>query len=205
MTQPCPQGEQINPPCRSFEELRSSGLLWAINKVLLHPRGFALAVHFPEGATREQIEAHEVELIGWGLAGDGREPWSFAPPADDEGFATFEEFLSEARRVAAPMEKTGPPADTGCPMPGCTDQTSHVHPAWTLAEAQGRLTPEVAATWNAGVWRLFLGAHGISQWEAMTAVRERAKAAGWPLPWSLDSLAGRPQLAAVLLTMATNR
>lgn len=209
MTAPCPRREEIAadaPAPRTFEDLRTSGLLWAVNKVLLHPRGFALALHFPEGATLQQIEAHEVEPIGWTLAGTGAEVWQFAPDMDDEGFAAFEALLADHRAPAPPATPDERPEGTGpCPVPDCTTPGAHVHRPWELAEAQGRLTPEVAAEWSADTWRRFLTAYGVSQTEALHAVRQRAKKAGWSLPWSLGSIAGRPQLAEVLLTMAKSR
>jgi hypothetical protein len=58
---------------RPWDELRSSGLLWLINRVVFHPRGFALGLVRRDG-----------EFIGWQLFGDGREVWAMAPPEDDE-------------------------------------------------------------------------------------------------------------------------
>lgn len=55
---------------RPFSELADTGLLWLINRVVFHPRGFALALTFDaEGAA-----------TGWTLMGDGSEVWTF--PAD---------------------------------------------------------------------------------------------------------------------------
>lgn len=65
---------------RPFGELRTSGLLWLINRVVFHPRGYALALHF-EGNDSSQLGA----CTGWSLMGDGTEPWSMGPSiADDE-------------------------------------------------------------------------------------------------------------------------
>jgi hypothetical protein len=57
---------------RSFGELRSSGLLWLINRVVFHPRGFALA-----------LTMHGDEATGWKLLGDGSEVWRFDGDEDD--------------------------------------------------------------------------------------------------------------------------
>jgi hypothetical protein len=57
---------------RSFGELRSSGLLWLINRVVFHPRGFALA-----------LTMHDGEPTGWTLLGDGSEVWRFDGDEDD--------------------------------------------------------------------------------------------------------------------------
>ena len=51
-------------------DLRADGLLWLINTVVFHPRGFALAVDSETGA--------------FSLMGDGSERWAFAP-GDDPG------------------------------------------------------------------------------------------------------------------------
>lgn len=70
-------------PVRDFDELRTSGLLWAINRVLLHPRGFALSLSYnPQG-----------ELEGWVLKGDGTETWSFPEKIDTDRFKDFEKLL----------------------------------------------------------------------------------------------------------------
>lgn len=60
---------------RPFAELRDTGLLWLINRVVFHPRGYALGLHFDL----------DLNCIGWSLLGDGSEPWSMGPdPTDDE-------------------------------------------------------------------------------------------------------------------------
>jgi hypothetical protein len=53
---------------RPFEELRDTGLVWLFNTTVLHPRGYALAIHL----------ADDGEATGWSLLGDGSEPWAFA-------------------------------------------------------------------------------------------------------------------------------
>jgi hypothetical protein len=60
---------------RPFEELSSSGLLWLINRVVFHPRGYALALVQRGG-----------ETVGWDLQGDGSEVWRF----DGDEDARFE-------------------------------------------------------------------------------------------------------------------
>ena len=47
---------------RPLRDLQTSGLLWLINRVVFHPRGFSLAL-----AVRES----DGEVIGWNLLGDG--------------------------------------------------------------------------------------------------------------------------------------
>lgn len=107
--------------------------------------------------------------------------------------------------VDAPTPFPASGGGTVCPVPGCEIDGSHLHKAWELAAAQGRLTPEAAAEWDGDAWLLFLQAHGIQQSEALDAVRARAESAGWSKPWSLAALAGRPQLCEVLLHLAEER
>lgn len=68
---------------RPFEDLSDSGVLWAINRVLFHPRGYALTLVFNE----------EGAATGWYIQGLGKEVWSFDERTDDERFAAFEETL----------------------------------------------------------------------------------------------------------------
>lgn len=51
---------------RPFEELIETGLLWLINTSVLHPRGYALAIHFDESQ----------RATGWSILGDGTTPWT---------------------------------------------------------------------------------------------------------------------------------
>lgn len=59
---------------RDFAALCTSGLLWAINRTLLHPRGFALCIH----------RDGDGNAVGWSLAGDGREPWKYLQDAEED-------------------------------------------------------------------------------------------------------------------------
>jgi hypothetical protein len=70
-------------------DLRADGVLWAINRTLFHPRGFALAVNTPDGSLS--------------LMGDGSEPWQYGSPVDEDRlFADFEALLDRARTRATP-------------------------------------------------------------------------------------------------------
>lgn len=72
---------------RPLSDLRSSGLLWLINRVVFHPRGAALALH----------ETPEGEVIGWRLLAPGEaEPFTFPDDTDIEGFRRAEETLRAA-------------------------------------------------------------------------------------------------------------
>lgn len=70
---------------RPFKDLRDSGLLWLINRSVLHPRGFALAL----------TVADDGEATGWSLLGDGSEPWSYDID-EAERFAQAEATFSAA-------------------------------------------------------------------------------------------------------------
>jgi hypothetical protein len=73
-------------PPRPFAELSGSGVLWAINRALLHYRGYALAIH----------RDADGNATGWSLQGDGSEPWFYESSADeDRHFADFEATLRE--------------------------------------------------------------------------------------------------------------
>lgn len=79
-----------DPAPRSFRELRDTGILWAINRHVFHPRGFALALEWPAGADPDTDEPN-----GWVMLGDGSEVWAFENATDDEGFAKLAGFLDE--------------------------------------------------------------------------------------------------------------
>jgi hypothetical protein len=75
-------------PGRPFAELRDAGLLWLVNRTALHPRGFALALHFDQ----------EGNATGWSLLGDGTEPWAFLmDKEEDHCFARAEATLAARR------------------------------------------------------------------------------------------------------------
>ncbi len=77
-------------PGRPFEALRDSSLLWLINRVVFHPRGYALAFHYADGGDG----SGEGEATGWSLVGDGTEPWKFSGDVDEDAhFARVEETL----------------------------------------------------------------------------------------------------------------
>lgn len=80
-------------PGRPFGELRLHGLLWAINRYLLHPRGFALALHFDDGTDAENDLT--APPTGWSILGDGSETWNFTEADDDRLMRAFEAFLGE--------------------------------------------------------------------------------------------------------------
>jgi len=72
---------------RPINELRDSGLLWLINRVMFHPRGHALALYVDDAG----------QVSGWSLEGDGPEPWRYAAQADEaDCFRRAERTLRQA-------------------------------------------------------------------------------------------------------------
>jgi hypothetical protein len=68
-----------------FEDLRTTGMLWAINKYLLHPQGFALVIYMDGG-----------KAIGWQMLGDGTEDWVFESDEPEESlFKAFRLAVAE--------------------------------------------------------------------------------------------------------------
>lgn len=74
---------------KPFSQLRDTSILWAINRYLFHPRGYALAFHYDGDGPRP-----DGEPTGWSLLGDGSTIWSFTEGDDDKHFAEFEAFLN---------------------------------------------------------------------------------------------------------------
>ncbi len=72
-------------PPQPFEALREFGVLWAINRYVFHPRGYALAITLDEDGS----------ALGWQILGDGSEPWYF--PSEEEEFRAFNETLDGLR------------------------------------------------------------------------------------------------------------
>lgn len=68
-----------SPPmlARPMNELRDTGLLWLLNRVVFHPRGYALALVYDD---RDNPHGSGGTVIGWRLHGDGTEPWSMGDP-----------------------------------------------------------------------------------------------------------------------------
>ncbi len=76
-----------------FFRLHETGVLWAINRLVFHPRGLAFAVHYPDGTDPDEILRGEHEPVDWSIVGDGSEVWAFEESTDDDGFRRFTEFL----------------------------------------------------------------------------------------------------------------
>jgi hypothetical protein len=71
----------------TFKQLSDTGLLWWINRVALHPRGLALALHY------ETVET-DTEPLGWSIyvAPDGI--WTFPEETEQINLEKFNNFLS---------------------------------------------------------------------------------------------------------------
>lgn len=62
-------------------DFSDDGVLWAINRTLFHPRGYAIGY---DSASRE-----------WFLLGDGSEPWRYADTLDEEkSYRAFKALLA---------------------------------------------------------------------------------------------------------------
>lgn len=73
----------------SFAQLSETGMLWLLNRVIFHPRGFALAIEYADGVAQP---------CGWSLIGNGTEVWKFADDAmEDEKFAATEALFAHVR------------------------------------------------------------------------------------------------------------
>lgn len=95
----------------SLARFRAEGLLWLVNAAVLHPRGWALAVHLDDDTG---------EVLGLSVVGDGSEPWCFGPELGGahQSDAPFEAFkASESAREAAwapVLRAAGPPGPEDC-------------------------------------------------------------------------------------------
>jgi hypothetical protein len=77
--------DQLSLSIRAKATWQHTGLLWAINKTLMHPRGFALAL-----GTGAQDEVRGLRVLG-----EGTEAWSFE--SDHPEFTRWEAFLTSFR------------------------------------------------------------------------------------------------------------
>lgn len=76
------------PEPRPFADLRDSGLLWLLNRAALHPRGYAIALHYDDDGN----------ATGWSLVGDGSEPITFLDGPDQlDAFLRVERTLGRGR------------------------------------------------------------------------------------------------------------
>lgn len=72
---------------RPFAELRDTGLLWLLNRVALHPRGLALALHTDAAG----------DVLGWSLlTSDDGDPWTFDLATDADGHTRAEATITAA-------------------------------------------------------------------------------------------------------------
>lgn len=93
---PMPPEPPIEPPVvepddidiapRPFVDLSASGVLWAINRVLFHPRGYAFTIQVDEAGN----------ATGWYIQGDGEEVWTMPEDQEDALHAAFEATLQQS-------------------------------------------------------------------------------------------------------------
>lgn len=102
-------GESRNAPERpifNFKTMHETGVLWLINRVVFHPRGFALALEYNDG---------ENEPRGWSIQGDGSETWRFEGFDEDKPFAAVEALLAQARQFGKAPHLDPVGVETGGP------------------------------------------------------------------------------------------
>jgi hypothetical protein len=80
-----------DPKGRPFYEMRETGVMWAINRVLFHPRGFALSFAVEKGTEN---------VTGWQIVGHGNEVVAFTNGDEDVEFEAFTALLDSLRRKA---------------------------------------------------------------------------------------------------------
>lgn len=71
----------------SFNEFEQSGLLWLINRLVFHPRGYTFGL----------VPDKNGNMIGWAVVGDGKKCQRFDPGMDELGFLAAETFLAKLR------------------------------------------------------------------------------------------------------------
>lgn len=71
----------------TFNELENSGLLWLINRLVFHPRGYTFGL----------VPDEHGNIIGWTVLGDGKTCLRFMPDMDDLGFLAAETFLAKIK------------------------------------------------------------------------------------------------------------
>jgi hypothetical protein len=90
---PLPDSLQLDEEQRTtLKKFWEDGLIWLVNTAVLHPRGYALAIHV-------DTENPEALPLGLSIVGDGSEPWVFETDKQGELLVRYE--TAEARREAA--------------------------------------------------------------------------------------------------------
>lgn len=112
-----------------------TGVLWAINRHVFHPRGFALALHIDDDG----------KATGWSVMGDGTESWTFTPEDDDACFAKFEQFLHDlSAAVVAADSSASPGAVESAATRASGLSTAEVTPHPVASETQGKATTDAS-------------------------------------------------------------
>lgn len=87
------KSEPGNPDHELFdlEAFRANGLLWALNRMVLHPRGLALALFYPEG---DGVCGVDRMPTGWTIVRAEDGIWGYGEELDKAGQEKFEAFLA---------------------------------------------------------------------------------------------------------------
>lgn len=94
----------MTEPPRPFVDLRDTGILWAVNRALFHPRGYALALHCDAdgsipGGVRDDRRP-EGGTVSDGITYELREP-DPPEPCTWERIAAFDAELEACKRILA--------------------------------------------------------------------------------------------------------
>lgn len=76
-----------------LKRFHDEGLVWLVNTAILHPRGYALAIHYDDDDTLP---------LGLSVLGDGKEPWIFAPGEQEDVLARYEAAEADRERAWSP-------------------------------------------------------------------------------------------------------
>lgn len=92
----------IDPDCELFDwqAFRQNGLVWALNRYVLHPRGLALAVFTADG---------DEDSRGWQIVRADDGVWSFDVETDLDGRSRFDAFVAYVGERPAASQETPTP------------------------------------------------------------------------------------------------
>lgn len=127
MTRPLGKPEAEAEKVLPWSDLRTNGILWAINRYLFHPRGYALALSYHADDDNEPTG----EPTGWAFFGDGSEQWEYATDTTNEMFVAFEAFLMNRARpipvVRHSLQCGKCTCDMSGPDPDCPQHGMEAH------------------------------------------------------------------------------
>lgn len=96
---PDPKVKLVGPEDAVYEwnDLRTTGLLWLINRVVFHPRGFCLGLYADN-------DEEPFNIVGWQIKGNGSETFNFKPEDDDRHLLEVEALFAELRKPTKTFE-----------------------------------------------------------------------------------------------------